>query len=302
MGTTLRGFTAFTASAARIAKSVTCAPLAPLFITSGIASAPAVSVVTRQARSHANADQTAVNANDVAFGESFPYVALPHSGSATSARGSSGSTVSWRCVSAESKPSSNNSSRVNNEGAMTNCASGPTTYTMPENAPHHGKFPFSFASSARGQLLVTEVFGTGLSPTASAVQPFTLNADGSLTPISAPVGTGQVVVCWIVVTGSSAYTANYLANDVSSLAIGRDGSVTTIQGNASGSAPLVTPIDVALSPNGKYLYQLSPGNGTVVPFAVDAASGSVTALAPATLGANSAAAGHQGIATIDYPM
>ncbi|GAC1444312.1 MAG: DUF4331 domain-containing protein [Mycobacteriales bacterium] len=34
-----------------------------------------------------------VNANDVAFGASFPYVALPHSGSATTARGtSSGST------------------------------------------------------------------------------------------------------------------------------------------------------------------------------------------------------------------
>ena len=185
-------------------------------------------------------------------------------------------------------------------GAVTNCASGPTTYTMPENAPNQGKFPFSFAWSAHGQLLVTEVFGTGTSPTASAVQPFTLNSNGSLTPISEPVGTNQVVVCWIVVTGDRAYTANYLANDVSSLAVGGDGSVTTVQGNASGSAPLVTPIDLALSPNGKFLYQLSPGNGTVVPFAIDAAAGSVTPLAPATLGVNSAGAGHQGIATIDY--
>jgi DNA-binding beta-propeller fold protein YncE len=186
-------------------------------------------------------------------------------------------------------------------GAMTNCTSGPTTYTLPENATNHGKFPFSFAWSARGQLLVTEVFGTGASATASAVQPFTLNSNGSLTPISDPVGTNQVVVCWIVVTGDRAFTANYLANDVSSLAIGRDGSVTTIQGSASGSAPLVTPIDLALSPSGKYLYQLSPGNGTVVPFTVDAIGGTVTALAPAGLGANSAGAGHQGIATFDYP-
>jgi len=185
-------------------------------------------------------------------------------------------------------------------GAMTNCTSGPTTYTLPENATNHGKFPFSFAWSARGQLLVTEVFGTSASATASAVQPFTLSSNGSLAPVSAPVGTDQVVVCWIVVTGDRAFTANYLANDVSSLAIGRDGSLTTIRGNASGSAPLATPIDLALSPDGKYLYQLSPGNGTVVPFTVNAVGGTVTPLAPAGLGDNSAGAGHQGIATVDY--
>jgi len=34
-----------------------------------------------------------VNANDVAFGSSFPYLALPHSGSGTTARGTSSGTT-----------------------------------------------------------------------------------------------------------------------------------------------------------------------------------------------------------------
>ena len=71
------------------------------------------------------------------------------------------------------------------DGTVTNCAS-PTTYVLPQNAPDQGKFPFSFAWATGGQLLLTEVFGTGATLTASAVQPFNLNPDGSLTPISGP--------------------------------------------------------------------------------------------------------------------
>jgi len=33
-------------------------------------------------------------------------------------------------------------------------------------------------------------------PGASAVQPFNLNPDGSLTPVSGPIGSGQIAVCW----------------------------------------------------------------------------------------------------------
>jgi 6-phosphogluconolactonase (cycloisomerase 2 family) len=182
-------------------------------------------------------------------------------------------------------------------GAMTNCGS-PTTYTLPQNAPDQGKFPFSFAWTQGGQLLLTEVFGTGATLTASAVQPFNLSTDGSLTPISGPVGSGQTAVCWISVSGQNVYTTNYLTNDVTSYTVDRQGSLTINAAVAGGTGTLVTPIDQALSPDGHFLYQLSPGNGIVVPFAIGG-SGRLTQLtsAPDSLGTGQSP---QGIAAVDF--
>jgi 6-phosphogluconolactonase (cycloisomerase 2 family) len=186
------------------------------------------------------------------------------------------------------------------DGSVSNC-NRPTTYVLPQNAPDQGKFPFSFAWTTGGQLLLTEVFGTGATLTASAVQPFALNADGSLTPISGPVGDGQIAVCWISVSGQNVYTTNYLTNDISSYTVGRQGSVTVNAPVAGGANPgtLVTPIDQALSPDEHFLYQLSPGNGAVVPFAINGDSGSLTQLTPVSDGLGTGQS-PQGIAAVDF--
>ncbi|HZS15681.1 MAG TPA: beta-propeller fold lactonase family protein [Candidatus Dormibacteraeota bacterium] len=186
------------------------------------------------------------------------------------------------------------------DGTVTNCDS-PTAYVLPENAPAQGKFPFSFAWSAGGQLLLTEVFGTGATLPASALQPFTLNADGSLTPLSAPVGDGQIAVCWISVSGQNVYTTNYLTNDISSYTVSRQGSLAVNVPIAGGVQPgtLVTPIDQTLSPDGHFLYQLSPGNGAVVPFAINGSSGGLTQLTSVADGLG-AGQSPQGIAAVDY--
>jgi 6-phosphogluconolactonase len=186
------------------------------------------------------------------------------------------------------------------DGTVTNC-DRPTTYVLPQNAPGQGKFPFSFAWTNGGQLLLTEVFGTGATLAASAVQPFNLNADGSLTPISGPVGSGQIAVCWITVSRQHVYTTNYLTNDISSYTVDRHGSLAINHPVAGGTqaGTLVTPIDQALSPDGQFIYQLSPGNGMVVPFAIDDGSGSLTQLAsiPDGLGTGQSP---QGIAAVDF--
>jgi 6-phosphogluconolactonase len=186
------------------------------------------------------------------------------------------------------------------DGTVTNCES-PRTYVLPQNAPDQGKFPFSFAWTNSGQLLLAEVFGTGATLTASAVQPFNLNSDGSLTPISGPVGSGQIAVCWISVSGQNVYTTNYLTNDITSYAVDRRGSLTLNAPVAGGAqqGTLVTPIDQALSPDGHFLYQLSPGNGTVVPFAIDGGSGSLTQLSPVSDGLGTGQS-PQGIATVNF--
>ena len=186
------------------------------------------------------------------------------------------------------------------DGTVTNCES-PTTYALPQNAPDQGKFPFSFAWTNSGQLLLTEVFGTGATLTASAVQPFNLNSDGSLTPISGPVGSGQIAVCWISVSGHNVYTTNYLTNDITSYTVDRHGSLTLNAPVAGGAqqGTLVTPIDQALSPDGHFPYQLSPGNGTVVPFAIDDGSGSLTQLTTISDGLGTGQS-PQGIAAVNF--
>lgn len=187
------------------------------------------------------------------------------------------------------------------DGTVTNC-DRPTTYVLPQNALDQGKFPFSFAWTTGGQLLLTEVFGTGAALATSAVQPFNLNADGSLTPISGPVGSGQIAVCWITVSGQNVYTTNYLTNDVTSYTADRKGSLTlnaALAGPAPGMTPLVTPIDQALSPDGNFLYQLSPGNGMVVPFAIQGGSGSLTQLSSVSDGLGTGQS-PQGIAAVDF--
>jgi DNA-binding beta-propeller fold protein YncE len=189
---------------------------------------------------------------------------------------------------------------IASDGSVTNCGR-PTRYVLPENAPNQGKFPFSFAWTQGGQLLLTEVFGTGATLTASAVQPFNLNSDGSLTPISGPVGSGQIAVCWIEVSGQNVYTTNYLTNDVTSYTVDRRGSLALNASVAGGAAQgtLVTPIDQALSQDGHFLYQLSPGNGMVVPFAINDGSGSLTQLSSVSDGLGTGQS-PQGIAAVDF--
>ena len=135
---------------------------------------------------------------------------------------------------------------------------------------------------------------------ASAVQPFNLNSDGSLTPISGPVGSGQIAVCWISVSGQNVYTTNYLTNDVTSYTVDRQGSLSLNAPVAGGAqqGTLVTPIDQALSPGGDLLYQLSPGSGTVVPFAIGN-SGTLTQLSPVSDGLGTGQS-PQGIAAVNF--
>ncbi len=191
---------------------------------------------------------------------------------------------------------------ASSDGTLTDCAA-PTSYVMPENGTGtaKGTFPFSLAWTKSGQMLVTEVFGTGPDLVDSAVQPFTLHKDGSLTPISDPVGSGRIAVCWITVSGDNVYTANYLTHDVSRYTLGSKGTITSADPTAdhSPAGTLVTPTDQVLSPDGAFLYQLSSGNGTVVGFAIDGATGRLTQITDVSDGLG-AAAGQQGLATVDF--
>ena len=78
----------------------------------------------------------------------------------------------------------------------------------------------------------------------------------------------QIDTCWLVNNGRYAYGANYTSGTISSFKVGRDGSLSLLDsvagktdhpGNIQGS----TPLDMGVSPNGRYLYVVLPGSGAV---------------------------------------
>jgi hypothetical protein len=185
-------------------------------------------------------------------------------------------------------------------GLVSNCGS-PTTTQLDLNSSGKAKFPFSFTWTGKAQLLLTEVFGTATSFFGGAVSSYTVNRDGSLTPISDSVGDGQTAPCWIVTTGSHAYAANYFGGYVSSFTVGSRGDLTHVTDTAAVDNPgdFTTLDDMAITPNGRTIYQLVPGLGEVRPFQVDQSTGALIRL-PAISDGLTGGSGAAGIATINF--
>jgi 6-phosphogluconolactonase (cycloisomerase 2 family) len=190
---------------------------------------------------------------------------------------------------------------------LVNCGQ-PTTYTLPYNVDttglQHGQFPFSFTWSNQGDLLVTEVFGESSVPNStfsnlSAVSSFAVANDGTLTPVGTVADTSPVP-CWIVRSRNNIFVANFLGNDISGYQVAASGSLTPAGGVATPLAGGTFPIDMAISADGQFLYELAPGTATaqLFPFTVGP-TGNLSPLTPVNdgLGANS---GQAGIATVTF--
>jgi 6-phosphogluconolactonase len=141
--------------------------------------------------------------------------------------------------------------------------------------PSIGDIPFGFAFGRRGQLFVSEAFPTVTD--GSALSSYVVSRDGALTAVSPSVGTNQSAACWVVVTkgGRFAYTTNAGSGSVSGYKINFDGAVTllTPSGRTGVTGPGSAPIDMTLSNDGRYLYTLNSGNGTISAFKVDGKGG-----------------------------
>jgi len=76
--------------------------------------------------------------------------------------------------------------------------------------------------------------------------------------------------CWLENNGSYAWGANYTSGTIASYRIGNDGSLTLIDGAAGKTEhpdPVnkqgTTPLDIRVSPNGRFLYDVLPGSGKI---------------------------------------
>src|SRR5262249_30384991 len=140
------------------------------------------------------------------------------------------------------------------------------------NLDNHGPFGFSF--DRHGNMLVALfVGGPGLTGSAGSFQ---IEDDGSLTPITPNVVNGQLDTCWLENNGRYAYGANYTSGTISSYRVRSDGSLELLDdtagftndlpgppANSSERTQGSTPLDLAISGNGRFLYNVLPGSGAV---------------------------------------
>jgi 6-phosphogluconolactonase len=141
----------------------------------------------------------------------------------------------------------------------------------PIQTPLENDGPFGFSFDRRGNLLIALFVGGGADLSAAAGS-FRINRDGTLAPISRVVPDMQLDSCWLENNGQYAWTANYTSGTISSFRISRDGGLTLLDPRAGvtndlpglpGKIQGSTPLDMGISPDGRFLYDVLPGSGAV---------------------------------------
>lgn len=141
-----------------------------------------------------------------------------------------------------------------------------------------GRTPFGF-DFGNGRLLV-------ISEAASNAASSYRARYGSLSLVSASVLAGptaavQRAPCWLIVSrnGRYAYTANAGSGTITGYAISGEGalSLVTSSGITGDVGAGSTPLDLDVSDDGRFLYQLAAGTGEIVSFAIHR-DGSLTRL------------------------
>ena len=145
-----------------------------------------------------------------------------------------------------------------------------------------GGTPFGFAFGHRDEVFVSEAAGSASS--------YSIDGSGSLMTESGAVLTHQGAPCWAVVTknGKFGYTANAQGGSISAFAIDNEGAIRLVDQDGRTAVVGAGNIDLALSGNSRYLYQLT-GNRSISGFRIEAdghltAVGNVGGLPPSTVG------------------
>jgi 6-phosphogluconolactonase (cycloisomerase 2 family) len=127
-----------------------------------------------------------------------------------------------------------------------------------------GATPFGFDVGREDRLFVSEAPG-------SAASSYEISQNGDLAVISGSVPTHQAAACWLLAAqnGRFIYTANAGSGSISGFRVGNDGSLHLLdQNGVTGSTGSGShPTDMVQSQDGRFLYSLNNGNGTISAFA-----------------------------------
>lgn len=133
-----------------------------------------------------------------------------------------------------------------------------------------GMTPFALDFGRRNQVFVSEVFGGANDE--GAVSSYSLGDDGQLSVISGSVPNTETAPCWLVVTkgGRYVFTTNTPDDSLSAYSIEFDGQIALVDsdGRTGEPGPGTRPLDMDLSDDGRFLYTLNIGDGTISTFRV----------------------------------
>ncbi len=153
---------------------------------------------------------------------------------------------------------------------------------MPVLNASSGTAPFGFDFDPYGNLLVVEPFGVEPPMTggAGAVTSYELQLDGSLVPLFESVPNEQTASCWLAANSSLpyAYVTNNASATVSGYSVAPDGGLTLLSDDGVSGYTDANPVDLAIAPDGDYLYTVNAGEGTISMFAIDPDTGALNEL------------------------
>ncbi len=170
---------------------------------------------------------------------------------------------------------------VGDDGRLTPAPGSPYDAQAFTPAQGYGQLGSEFSPTDPNQLFVSDAHtaaGGGAFP--GLVSSFSVGADGTLTPVGAPVANDGGAACWIEIShdGTFLFDVNTASASISSYSIGAGGSLTFLQstgpGQLGGGAE-----DARLSPDGSTLWVVESGANAVAGFTVN--GGTLTPLAEA---------------------
>ena len=127
-----------------------------------------------------------------------------------------------------------------------------------------GPTPFGFDVGREDRIFVSEA-------PASTASSYELSEDSDLAVISSSVPTHQAAACWLLTArnGRFIYTANAGNGTISGFRVGNDGSLQLLDpsGVTGSTGSGSHPTDMVQSRDGRFLYSLNNGNGTISAFA-----------------------------------
>ena len=170
---------------------------------------------------------------------------------------------------------------VGNGGRLTAAPGSPYDAQAFSPPQGWGQLGSEFSPTHPDQLFVSDAHtASGGAAFPGLVSSFTDGADGTLTPVGAPVANDGGASCWIEISqdGSFLFVVNTASGTISSYSISSGGTLTFLQSTAPGQIGAGAE-DARLSPDGSTLGVVESGSNAVTGFSVD--GGTLTPLAGA---------------------
>lgn len=140
----------------------------------------------------------------------------------------------------------------------------------PRIIPSAGRFPFGFAFTSRGQILISEAFGGRNG--GSAMSSYNVSRRGRVGLVSRSVGTREIAACWVAVTSDDrfAYTTNTGSNSITGYRVNRNARLKLLDrdGVSASTGPGTAPTEVAINPENSVLFVILQATSSLATFRI----------------------------------